>query len=117
MRKIMVTLIVVSILSVTIAAPVFAHGWGGHSREGGEGVNLLWPITAALVLPAAILGGVVHLVVQEPARYAYVPPPVPVEPEMYSGADTYYAPRVYAAPPDYYAPRAYYPARGHRGCW
>ena len=114
MRKIVVTLIVVSILSVTIAAPVFAHGWGGHSRGG---VNLLWPITAALVLPAAILGGVVHLAVPEPARYTYVPPPVPVEPEMYSGADTYYAPREYAAPPDYYAPKVYYPARSHRGCW
>jgi hypothetical protein len=122
MKKIMVTLIAASLLSATTAVPVFAGGWGGHSRGGG--VDLFWPITAALAIPAAIVGTVAHIAVPEPV---YVSPPVPIEPQVYSGPATYYSPRpyyeprVYVAPRGYYAPRDYYPDRGHyrsyRGGW
>jgi hypothetical protein len=102
MRKIVTTLIVASFLSVAIAAPVFAHGWGGTYRGGDGGVNLLWPITAVLAVPAAVIGTVAHVTVQV-VGYTYAPPPIPAEPDMYSG------------PVTYYAPGAYYPVRSHRG--
>jgi hypothetical protein len=113
MRKIVVTLIVASLLSATTAAPVFAHGWDGYPHVRGGIFNPLWPVAAALAIPAAIVGTVANIAVPEPV---YAPPPAPV----YSGPATYYAPRVYVAPRGYYAPRAYYPVRyyrTYRGGW
>jgi hypothetical protein len=117
MKKIVVTIIVASLLSATTAAPVFADGWGGYSHGRGDGFNPFWPITAALAIPAAIVGTAVHLAVPEPV---YAPPPGSVA-TVYSGPATYYSPRVYAAPRGYYAPRAYYSDRSYyrsyRGGW
>jgi len=132
MRRIAVTLIVASLLSAATAAPVFANGWGGHSHGGRGGVDIFWPVAAALAIPAAIIGTVANLAVPAPVGYGYAPPAVPVQPEVYSGSSTYYAPeqyyaprtyyaprqyyapRVYVAPRGYYSPRPYYPARGYR---
>jgi hypothetical protein len=99
MRKIVVTLIVASLLSLTSVAPVFAGGWGGGYHGRG-----LWPITAALGIPGAIIGTVVNLAATVPATYGYAAPQAP---ETYYTPGTYYAPRVYAAPTRYYTPRAY----------
>jgi len=87
MRKIVVTLIVVSLLSLTSVAPVFA-----------------WPITAALAIRAAIVETIVNLAATVPATYGYATPQAP---ETYYAPGAYYTPRAYAAPTGYYAPRAY----------
>lgn len=123
MRKITTTLAIACLLSATSVAPVSAHGWRGQS------VNLfnpLWPVAAALSIPAAIIGTVANAVVPVPVEYGYTGPPAPVgygyavspAPVVYSGPATYYVPRqyyaprvVYAAPRGYYG---YYPYRGHR---
>ena len=115
MRKIIVTLIVAALISATSAAPVFAHGWGGHR---GVVIDPFWPIAAALAIPEAIVGTVANLAVPEPVYYA---------PSLYSGPATYYAPRpsyyaprVYVTPRGYDSPRAYYPVRyyrTYRGGW
>jgi hypothetical protein len=89
MRKIVVTLIVASLLSATTAPPVFANGWGGHSHGWHGGVNIFWPIAAALTIPAAIIGTVANLAVPPPLGYGYAAPPVPVQPEGYSGPSPY----------------------------
>jgi len=94
MRKIVATLIVASLLSLTSVAPVYAGGWGGAYYGRGGGCNPLWPITAALAIPAAIIGTVVNLAATVPPTYGYAAPA------------RYYAPRVYVRPA-YYAPRAY----------
>ena len=104
MRKIVVTLIVASLLSLTSVAPVFAGGWGGGHYGRGAGFNPLWPITAALAIPAAVIGTIVNLAATVPATYGYVAPQAP---ETYYAPGAYYAPRTYAAPTRYYAPRAY----------
>src|SRR5208337_2185299 len=116
MRKIVVTLIVASLLSLTSVAPVFAGGWGGGHHGRGWGFNPLWPITVALTIPAAIIGTVANLAATVPATYGYAPPQAPetyyapgayYAPEAYAAPTGYYAPRAYAAPPGYYAPGAY----------
>jgi hypothetical protein len=94
MRKIVVTLIVVSLLSLTSVAPVFA----------------LWPITAALGIRAAIVETVVNLAATVPATYGY---DALQAPETYYAPGAYYAPRVYAAPTGYYAPRVYAAPTGY----
>jgi|GEM_PF-2253104 len=104
MRKIVVTLIVACLLSLTSIAPVFAGGWGGGRHGRGGGFNPLWPITAALTIPAAVIGTVVNLAATVPATYGYAAPQAP---ETYYAPGPYYAPRAYAAPTGYYAPRAY----------
>jgi hypothetical protein len=126
MRKIVVTLIVATLLSATTAAPVFANEWGGHYHGRGGGVDpfwpITWPITAALAIPAAIIGTVAHIAVPEPVGYGYAAPPAPAysgpatyyAPEPYYEPRVYYQPRVYVAPRGYYSPRAYYPARYYR---
>jgi len=101
MRKIVVTLIVASLLSLTSVAPVFAGGWGGGYHGRGGGFNPLWPITAALGIPGAIIGTVVNLAATLPATAA------PQAPETYYAPGAYYAPRAYAAPTRYYASRTY----------
>src|SRR5208283_3601319 len=106
MRKIVVTLIVASLLSLTSVAPVFAGGWGGWYHGRGGGFTPLWPITAALAIPAAIIGTVVNLAATVPAPYGYAAPEAP---ETYYAPGGYYAPRAYAPPTAYYAPRAYAP--------
>jgi hypothetical protein len=116
MRKIVVTLIVTSLLSLTSVAPVFAGGWGGGYYGRGCGFNPLWPITAALAIPAAVIGTVVNLAATVPATYGYAAPQAPetyytpgayYAPRAYVAPTRYFAPRTYAAPPRYYAPRAY----------
>ena len=103
MKKILITLIVASLLSLTSVAPVFAGGWGGGYHGRGGGFNPLWPIAAALTIPAAIIGTVVNLAATVPAPYGYAAPQVP---ETYYAPGAYYGPRAYAAP-GYYGPRAY----------
>ncbi len=71
MRKIVVTLIVASLLSLTSVAPVFAGGWGGGYHGRGCGFNPLWPITTTLAIPAAVIGTVVNLAATVPATYGY----------------------------------------------
>jgi len=114
LRKIVVTLVIATLLSVTASAPAFANGWGGHSHGRGGGVDPFWPVTwpiaAALAIPAAIIGTVAHVAVPGQAGYGYAAPPAPV----YSGPATYYAPRVYVAPRGYYPERGY---RTYRGGW
>ena len=114
MRKIVATLIVASLLSLTSVAPVSAGGWGGGYHGRGGEFNPLWPIAAALTIPAAIIGTVVNLAATVPTTYGYA---VPQAPETYYAPGAYYAPRAYAAAryyaprtyaaPRYYAPRAY----------
>jgi len=112
MRKIVVTLIVASLLSLTSVAPVLAGGWGGGYYGRGGACNPLWPITAALTIPAAIIGTVVNLAATVPPTYGYAVPQVPV---TYYAPGSYYAPRVYPAPMRYYASRVYAaPARYYR---
>ena len=92
MRKIVVTLIIASLLSLTSVAPVFAFGWA---------------------IPAAIIGTIVNLaatVPSVPLTYGYAAPQAP---EIYYAPGAYYAPRAYAAPRGYYAPRAYAAPRGY----
>jgi len=114
MRKMAVILIGASLLLA--AAPVFADGWGGHSHGRGGGFNPLWPITtvvtAALYIPAAIIGSVAQLAVPGPVGYGYAPPPAPVG-RVYSGPPTYYAPGYSYAPTTNYAPRPYNQPRVH----
>jgi hypothetical protein len=111
MRKIVATLIVASLLlSLTSVAPVFAGGRGGGYHGRGGGFNPLWPITAALAIPAAIIGTVVNLAATVPAPYGY---DAPQAPETYYAPGAYYAPRAYAAPTGYYAPRAYAAPTGY----
>ena len=88
MRKIVVTLIVASVVSLTSVASVFAF----------------WPVAAALYIPAAIIGAIANHAAQAPATYGYAAPQAP---ETYYAPEAYYAPRTYAAPTGYYAPRAY----------
>ncbi|MGO9611606.1 MAG: hypothetical protein ACLPX5_01015 [Dissulfurispiraceae bacterium] len=112
MRKIVVTLIVASLLYLTSVAPVFAGGWGGWYLGRGGGFTPLWPITAALSIPAAIIGTVVNLAATVPAPYDYAAPQAPEAyyvPRAYAPPSAYYAPRAYAPPSAYYAPRAYGP--------
>ncbi len=119
MRKIVVILIVASLLSLTSVAPVFAGGWGGGYHGRGSGFNPLWPITAALGIPGAIIGTVVNLAATGPATYGYAPqvpetyyaPGAYYAPRAYVSPTRYYAPRAYAASTRYYAPRGYYPVR------
>ena len=99
MRKIVVTLIIASLLSLTSVAPVFAFGWA---------------------IPAAIIGTIVNLaatVPSVPLTYGYAAPQAPeiyyapgayYAPRSYVAATRYYASRVYAAPARYYRPRGYY---------
>ena len=114
MRKIVLTLVVATLLSVTASAPAFADGWGGHNHGRGGGFDPFWPITwpiaVALAIPADIVGTVAHVAVPEPSGYGYAAPPAPA----YSGPATYYAPEQYYEPRVYVAPRGYYPERGYR---
>jgi len=87
MRKIVVTLIVASLLSLTSVAPVFAFGWA---------------------IPAAIIGTVINLAAKVPATYGYAAPQAP---QTYYAPRAYYAPRVYAARTGNFAPRGHYRVR------
>jgi hypothetical protein len=126
MRKIIVTLLVICLLSLTSAAPAFAGGWGRWHHGRGGGLNPLWPIMAALTIPEAIIGTAVNLAttvtyaaLQSPETYnapgpnyapgAYAPPTGYYAPGAYGPPTVYYAPRAYAPPRGYYAPRAYGP--------
>ncbi len=116
MKKIVVTLIVASLLSLTCVAPVFAGGWRGGYYGRGHGFNPLWPITAALSVPAAIIGTVVNLAATVPATYGYAAQQAPetyYAPGAYAAPTGYYAPRAYAAPTGYYAPRTYAAPTGY----
>jgi len=119
MKKLVVS-IAVTALVTAVAAPAFAEGWGRHSHGAVVADALLWPIAAALTIPAAIIGGVAQATLPHPVIYGSPPPPVVEGPGAYAGPGAYYAPRVYVeprvyyVPRGYYAPRAYYPARGYR---
>ena len=70
MRKIVVILVVASLLSLTSVAPVFAGGWGGGYHGRGGGFYPLWPVAAALAIPAAIIGTVVAAAAPAAERWA-----------------------------------------------
>jgi hypothetical protein len=112
MKKLVVTLIIGSLLTAATAAPAFANGWDGYPHVRGGIFNPLWPVAAALAIPAAIVGTVASITVPEPVGYGYAAPPVQVAPQVYS-EPAYYAPRVYVEPRGYYAPRGYYGPRGY----
>ena len=112
MRKIMVALIVTALLSAVAVAPAFANGWDRPYCGRVVVDPLLWPITAALALPAAIVGTVANAVVPHPVTYEYPATPVYAGPAYYA-PEPYYAPRVYVAPRAYYYPRGYYAPRGY----
>ena len=118
MRKTIVAFIVAALVSAMGAAPAFANGWGSpYPYQQSVVVNpILWPIAAALTLPAAIVGTVANVLVPPPVAYGYSPAPVysAPPPAYYPAGPYYYAPRVYAAPRAYYAPRGYYHARPYR---
>lgn len=128
MKKIVASLVVVTLLSATVATRSFADEWGGRHHGAVVAFDPLWPITAALTLPVAIAATVVRAtvpppLVAEPSAPAvtveprvYAPPPVYYEPEVYYAPRTYYAPRAYYAP-GYYSAPGYYHHRGHRRGW
>jgi hypothetical protein len=116
MRKIVITLIAATLLSATAAAPAFADRWGGHHDRGIPG-GPLWPVVAALSIPAAVIDTVAHIAFPFHG-VGYPAIPVTAGPAAYAGpADyaptAYYAPRAYVAPRVYVAPRGYYAPRGH----
>ncbi|HTP64826.1 MAG TPA: hypothetical protein VMJ66_05500 [Geobacteraceae bacterium] len=108
MKKFAITIVVASLLAATSAVPAFADGWG-HHHGGVEVLNPLWPVAAALAIPAAIVGTVARLAVPPAPVYGYAAPPAPV---VYERPVAYYPQRVYAAPRAYYGGRVYYP-RGY----
>jgi len=117
MKKIMITLIAATLLSATAAAPAFADRWGGHDHDRGLPGGPLWPIVAALSIPAAVIDTVAHIAFPFPG-IGYPATPVTAGPAGYAGpADyaptAYYTPRVYVAPRGYYAPRGHYAPRGY----
>jgi len=119
MKKIMVSLAVTALLSTTLSAPALAHGWGRYYyHERGVADALLWPITAALTLPAAIVDTVAHATIP-PVLFEGAPATVVEGPAAYAGPRAYYAPepyyspRVYVAPRGYYGYRSYYVPRGY----
>jgi hypothetical protein len=113
MRKIVIMFIVATLFSATASAPAFANGWGGPYYERGLPGGPLWPIVAALSIPAAVIDTVVHVALPFPG-VGYPAIPVTAGPAVYAGPAAYYPPRVYVAPRGYYSPRAYYPARYYR---
>jgi hypothetical protein len=122
MRKIIVTFVVATLLSATAAAPVFADGWGESRHERGLPGGPLWPIVAALSIPAAVIDTVAHVAFPFPGVGVTAGPAVYAGPAAYyaPAPEPYYAPRVYVEPRGYYAPRGYYRERGyrhHRGGW
>jgi len=109
MKKTITTLVIACLFSATSVAPVFADGWRGRHVDV---FNPLWPVAAALSIPAAIIGTVAHAVIPVPVGYGYAEPPAPA---VSSGYPAYYAPAPYYAPRVYVAPRGYYyPYRGYR---
>lgn len=117
MRKIVFSLAVAALLSAVVSEPAFADRWGRHSRGRDAADALLWPITAALTLPAAIIGTVAQATIPPP--FVYGGPPV-AGPADYAGPRAYYysPPPVYVVPGGYYEPRVYYAPRRyyhHRG--
>jgi len=112
MKKIIITLMIGSLLSAAMVTPALAHDWD-HPRVPGGIFNPLWPVAAALAIPAAVVGAVASATIPEPVVVA---PPEPIAPPVYySAPPAYYAPRVYVAPrPYYYAPRGHsYGYYGH----
>ncbi len=104
MKKILVTLMIGSLLSAAVVTPALAHDWD-HPHVPGGIFNPLWPVAAALAIPAAVVGAIASAADPGPVVVA---PPAPVAPPVYSAPPAYYAPRVYVAPrPYYYAPRGY----------
>ena len=118
MKKIVVSLAITALLSATISAPAFADGWGRHSHGSTAADVLLWPIVAALTLPAAIIGTVAQATLPHAVVYGN-PSPIVEGPAAYAGPRAYYAPepcnpsQAYVEPREYYAPRGYYAARGY----
>ena len=107
MRKIVITLIFSTLLSATAAAPAFANGWGRPYYERGLPGGPLWPIVAALSIPAAVIDTVAHVAFPFPG-VGYPATPVTAGPAVYAGPAAYYAPR------GYYRERGY---RTYRGGW
>jgi hypothetical protein len=146
MRKMVITLIAATILSATAAAPAFADRWGGHDQDRGIPGGPLWPVVAALSIPAAVINTVTHIALPIPGigypatpatagHAAYAGPanfaptahagPADYAPAAYAGPPDYapapyHAPREYVAPRGYYTPRGYYREReyrSYRGGW
>jgi hypothetical protein len=120
MKKIMASLVVVTLLSATVATQAFAGGWDRHSHGRAVGFDPLWPIVTALTLPVVIAESIVRATVPPPVVIEPPAPPETVEPQVYSAPpayyeqESYYAPRTYYTPRTYYAPRGYYPPGYYR---
>jgi len=120
MRKILISLAITALVSTTLSAPAFADGWGRHYSRGPSAAEvLLWPITAAITLPAAIIGSVAQATLPPPVIPGG-PPRFDYGPSAYAGPRAYYAPEPYPVPRvyreyrGYYEPRGYYGGRGYR---
>ena len=92
MKRIVATLAAAALITVSVAAPAFADGWGRHSHGTNVADVLLWPITAALTIPAAIVGTVAQATLPHPVVYE-APVPAYQDPVAYAGPKAYYAPR------------------------
>lgn len=108
MKKFIATLMIGGLLSAAAVSPALAQEWDHPHIRGGV-FNPLWPVVAALSIPAAVAGAIANVTVPAPAELAL--PPLPPAPRVYSAPPAYNAPRVYVTPAprsDYYAPREYY---------
>ena len=61
MRKIVAIFVTGCLLSLTTAIPVFANEWGGPDYERGLPGGPLWPIVAAMSIPAAVIDTAMHI--------------------------------------------------------
>ena len=123
MRKLLIAIIVSAILSATAAVPAFAERWGGHDgRDEGLPGGPLWPIVAAMSIPAAAINTVMHIAfpfqgigypaTTVTARTGEYTGPADFSPAATAGpADN--APTPYYTPRAYDEPRSYYEPRGH----
>ena len=92
MKRIVATLAAAALITASLAAPAFADGGGRRSHGPGVADALLWPITAALTIPAAIVGTVAQATIPHPVVYES-PAPAYAGPAAYAGPKAYYAPR------------------------
>jgi hypothetical protein len=103
MKRILTTLAAAALITASAAAPAFADGGGRHSHGANVADALLWPITAALTLPAAIIGTVAQSTL--PHQVVYENSAFDEGPAAYAGPRAYYAPRDCVERREHYQPR------------
>lgn len=135
MKKFVITIIAAALLSASTAVPALADRWEGHYHDGGLPGGPLWPIVAALSIPAAVIDtatriafpfpGIGYPATQVTTGTGSYTGPADFTPTAYAGPAEYepapyYAPRAYVAPRGYHESRGHYRERGyriHRGGW